>query len=51
MFGASEAEKSRYTAGSVSHEQFDREVKSMGEYYALIVAMVIGMIMMSWKRF
>ncbi|MEI7825567.1 MAG: NADH-quinone oxidoreductase subunit N, partial [Chlorobiaceae bacterium] len=28
-------------------EQFDREVKSMGEYYALIVAMVIGMIMMA----
>jgi NADH-quinone oxidoreductase subunit N len=28
-------------------EQFDREVKSMGEYYALVVAMVIGMIMMA----
>jgi NADH-quinone oxidoreductase subunit N len=32
---------------TMSDEQFDREVKSMGEYYALIVAMVIGMIMMA----
>ena len=32
---------------TMADEQFDREVKSMGEYYALIVAMVIGMIMMA----
>ena len=32
---------------TMSDEQFDREVKSMGEYYALIVSMVIGMIMMA----
>ena len=32
---------------TMADEQFDREVKSIGEYYALIVAMVIGMIMMA----
>ncbi len=32
---------------TMADEQFDREVKSMGEYYALIVSMVIGMIMMA----
>ena len=32
---------------TIGDEQFKREVKSMGEYYALIVAMVIGMIMMA----
>jgi len=32
---------------TMADEQFEREVKSMGEYYALIVAMVIGMIMMA----
>ncbi len=32
---------------TMSDEQFEREVKSMGEYYALIVSMVIGMIMMA----
>lgn len=32
---------------TMADEQFLREVKSMGEYYALIVAMVIGMIMMA----
>lgn len=32
---------------TVGDEQFKREVKSMGEYYALVVAMVIGMIMMA----
>jgi len=32
---------------TMADEQFEREVKSMGEYYALIVSMVIGMIMMA----
>jgi len=32
---------------TMADEQFDREVKSIGEYYALIVAMLIGMIMMA----
>ena len=32
---------------TMADEQFDREVKSMGEYYALVVSMVIGMIMMA----
>ncbi|TLU88016.1 MAG: NADH-quinone oxidoreductase subunit N [Chlorobium sp.] len=32
---------------TMADEQFDSEVKSIGEYYALIVAMVIGMIMMA----
>jgi NADH-quinone oxidoreductase subunit N len=32
---------------TMADEQFDSEVKSMGEYYALVVAMVIGMIMMA----
>ncbi len=32
---------------TMGDDQFKREVKSMGEYYALIVAMVIGMIMMA----
>ena len=32
---------------TMADEQFESEVKSMGEYYALVVAMVIGMIMMA----
>ncbi len=32
---------------TMADDQFESEVKSMGEYYALIVAMVIGMIMMA----
>jgi len=32
---------------TMADDQFDREVKSIGEYYALIVSMVIGMIMMA----
>ena len=32
---------------TMADDQFDSEVKSMGEYYALVVAMVIGMIMMA----
>jgi NADH-quinone oxidoreductase subunit N len=32
---------------TMADRQFDREVKSMGEYYALIIAMLIGMIMMA----
>ncbi len=32
---------------TMADEQFDSEVRSMGEYYALVVAMVIGMIMMA----
>ena len=32
---------------TMADEQFESEVKSMGEYYALIIAMVIGMIMMA----
>jgi len=32
---------------SVADDHFNRHVKSIGEYYALIVAMVIGMIMMA----
>ena len=32
---------------TMADEQFETEVKSMGEYYALIIAMVIGMIMMA----
>ena len=32
---------------SVADDQLNRHVRSMGEYYALIVAMVIGMIMMA----
>ncbi|MEI6847716.1 MAG: NADH-quinone oxidoreductase subunit N [Chlorobiaceae bacterium] len=32
---------------TMADEQFNREVKSIGEYYALIVAMVLGMIMMA----
>jgi NADH-quinone oxidoreductase subunit N len=32
---------------TMTDDQFDTEVKSMGEYYALIVSMVIGMIMMA----
>lgn len=32
---------------SVADEQLNREVQSIGEYYALIVAMVVGMIMMA----
>ncbi|NHQ61069.1 NADH-quinone oxidoreductase subunit N [Chlorobium sp. BLA1] len=32
---------------TMADEQFNREVKSMGEYYALIISMVIGMIMMA----
>jgi len=32
---------------TVADEQFEAEAKSMGEYYALIVSMVIGMVMMA----
>jgi NADH-quinone oxidoreductase subunit N len=32
---------------TMADDQFDREVKSIGEYYAIVVAMVIGMIMMA----
>ncbi|MEI6638511.1 MAG: NADH-quinone oxidoreductase subunit N [Chlorobium sp.] len=32
---------------TMADEQFEAEVKSMGEYYALIVSMVIGMVMMA----
>ena len=32
---------------TMADEQFESDVKSMGEYYALIIAMVIGMIMMA----
>ena len=32
---------------TMADDQFESEVKSMGEYYALVVAMVIGMIMMA----
>ncbi|ACD89933.1 MAG: NADH-quinone oxidoreductase subunit N [Chlorobium limicola] len=32
---------------SVADDQLNRQVRSIGEYYALIVAMVIGMIMMA----
>ena len=32
---------------TMADEQFETEVKSIGEYYALIVSMVIGMIMMA----
>ena len=32
---------------TMADEQFESEVKSMGEYYSLIIAMVIGMIMMA----
>lgn len=32
---------------SVADEKLNREVQSIGEYYALIVAMVVGMIMMA----
>ncbi|MEI8032282.1 MAG: NADH-quinone oxidoreductase subunit N [Chlorobiaceae bacterium] len=32
---------------TMADRQFNREVKSIGEYYALIVSMVIGMIMMA----
>ncbi|MBM3161945.1 MAG: NADH-quinone oxidoreductase subunit N [Chlorobi bacterium] len=32
---------------SVADDEFNRKVRSIGEYYALIVAMVVGMIMMA----
>lgn len=32
---------------TMADEQFEREISSMGEYYALVVAMVVGMMMMA----
>ncbi|NTW82967.1 MAG: NADH-quinone oxidoreductase subunit N [Chlorobiaceae bacterium] len=32
---------------TMADDQFDHEVRSIGEYYAIVVAMVIGMIMMA----